>query len=147
MCSLCLIVSDIQIDRIVTRAVLWDKPKVNLLYCRINRGNTRVCDIAVMYSVAETSMITQKKMLSLCTKINWFQPCLKSDWSRLDNRPLGDIRYLKVTGSRPAWGKSLAKMFWGLKTHDQRLLRTGGGQIYGLELVPLHHLGLCKYTL
>ena len=65
-----------------------------------------------------------KNMLCFLTNINWFQPCLKSDWSKLVNRPVRDICHLKFIGSRLVPGKSFGRIFRGLKTLPQRQLQT-----------------------
>ena len=86
---------------------------------------------------------TQKSMLCFLTNINCFQPCFKSDWSRLVNRSVRDIGHFKVTGSRPAPGKSFWLIFRGLITLAQHRLGTGDCQISGLKLIPLPNLSLC----
>ena len=87
---------------------------------------------------------TPKKKLSLRTKINSFEPCLKIDWSRLVNRLARNISHLTAIGSRPTAGESYWQIFRGIKIYAQRLIRTGDHQIFGLKLVPLYHSGLCK---
>ena len=81
------------------------------------------------------------------TNINWFQPCLKSDWLRLVNSPVRDIGQLKVTGSTPMACTSFGQIFRGCKTLTQRRLRTGARQISGLTLIPLHNLGFCYQSI
>ena len=85
-----------------------------------------------------------KKKMPLLTKINWFQPCLKINWSRLVNRPVRDISHSKVTGSRPAPGKRFEQLFQGLKTLAQHGFKPM--IVRSLDLSPyLYTIWNCTY--
>ena len=94
----------------LTKIISW--VVFNFVYWLVNQlSSLWAVNCEFEYPTAEIQPEHSTNKLYILTNTNDFQPCFKSNWLWLVNRPVRGISHLKVTGSKPAQVKVLGNYF------------------------------------